>query len=137
MANDNDKKIKDLLTAIETKRKALGSKPKAQWKTNGVLESTNINTINSLDKCVFLASRLLQERSVTKEACEFLGVPQQDSERSSWINDALDDVKLRTQIIKWEAEKKKLQAMESKLKDLRSEDAKTADALADIASALG
>jgi hypothetical protein len=142
MANDNDKKIKGLLTAIESKKKGLGTKPKPQWKTNGVLKigsesGININTINSTDKCVWLVSQLLQEMSFAKEACKFLGLPEQDSKHLELFNDALDDLKLRTQIVVWEAEKKKLQGMEAKVKDLRSTDAKTEDALADIAASLG
>jgi hypothetical protein len=136
MANDNDKKIKELLAAVEKKRKELGTKPRLHLKTNGLIEGTNINTINTLDKCVVLAAKLMQEQSFTQEACRVLGVPEQNTERVTMLRNCLDDLKLRTEVIQWEAEKKKLQAMERKLKDLRSEDAKTQDALADIASML-
>lgn len=137
MVKENDKKIKDLLSAVEAKRKQLGTKPKAHWKTNGVLEGTNINTLNSTDKCVILAAQLLQEQSFTTEACKLLGVKAQSSKRATYLKDAIDDLKLRVEIVQWEAEKKKLQAMEAQLKDLRSSDAKTEDALADIAASLG
>ena len=132
MAKDNDSKIKNLLSAIEGKKKSMGTKPKPIWKTNGVLENTNINTINTTEKCVVLAARLLKEQQMTRQACEFLGVKVEDSARAEYLNDALEDLKLRVQIVQWDAEKKKLQALENQLKDLRSEDLKTADALADI-----
>ena len=141
MANENDKKIKDLLSAIESKKKELGTKPRLQLKTNGLIdvggERVNINTVTGTDKCVVLAGRLLIEKAYAEKACEFLGVPTKGSERLSYLTNALEDVKGRAQMILWEGEKKKLQAMEAKLKDLRSEDAKTQDALADIAAALG
>ena len=137
MVNENDKKIKALLSATEAKRKELGTKPKPVWKTNGVIESTNINTINSTDKCVVLASRLMLEMSSTRDACEFLGVPLKGSEHAGYLKDALDDLKLRAQIVLWEAKKKELQTLEKRLKDLRSSDAKTEDALADISKLLG
>lgn len=141
MVSENDKKIKSLLTAVEKKRKELGTKPKPAQKTNGILkfgsESVNVNTITSTDKCVQTAARLLQEKGLAEEACEFLGLPKSEIKHISGINDALIDLKSRTEIIVWESEKKKLQAMEARLKDLRSSDAKTEDALADISALLG
>jgi hypothetical protein len=136
MGTENDKKVKDLLAQIEKKRQELGTKPKAAWKTNGVLRGKNINTINEIGACISETSQLLLEREGIKKACDFLGVQEQKSAEASWLDDALDDLKLRAQIVVWEGEKKKLQAMEAKLKDLRSNDAKTEDALGDIAEAL-
>lgn len=138
----NDDKIKSLLTSIDNKRKDLGTKPKPNWKTNAILkisgyDGVNINTVNSTDKCIKLASQILLEKSFCTEACKVLELPEQDSEQVSLLNDSLDDIKLRVKMIVWEAEKKKLQAMEKKLKDLRSTDAKTEDALDDISKTLG
>ena len=133
----NDDKIKKLLSEIEAKRKALGSKPRAIWKTNGVLLGTNINTINSTAKCIELAAQFVWDKYRYIEACKFLELPAQNSEEKiSFLNDALDDIKLRCQMVLWDIEKKKLEAMENRLKDLRSEDAKTEDALADIEKSL-
>lgn len=133
----NDEKIKALLTAVDKKREELGTKPKAVWNTNGVIDGNNINTLNSTEKCIALASKLLIERSATSEACKLLGVDVAGSQRASYLEDALNDLKLRVKIINWDADKKKLQALEKQLKDLRSEDAKTEDALADISKLLG
>jgi hypothetical protein len=137
MANENDTKIKTLLKAIEDKKEKLGSKPKAAWKTNGVVKTetvtTNINTINSISVCIELASSLMQKKLATKSACEFLGIEYKEDDA---VSDSLSDLKLRCQIINWDLEKKKLQEMESKLKDLRSLDAKTEDSLSEIANLL-
>lgn len=136
----NDDKIKALLTDINAKKEALGVKPRANWKTNGIIKSldsdTNINTINTTDKCVLLAARFLLEKSCYVEACKFLDLPDKDSEHVSYTNDVLSDIKLRSQMIAWDIKKKQLEFMEKKLKDLRSEDAKTEDALADIENSL-
>ncbi len=47
----------------------------------------------------------------------------------SMINDVLDDLKLRVDILKFDQEKKRLNDLESNLNDLRSEDLKTQDLL--------
>ena len=146
MVNANDKKIKDLLAAVEKQRKDLGAKPKSNWKTNGVLQGsevtgipvgrdTNINTIRSTEVCVALAAKLLEQKGFTKQACDFLGV-KDDIRRAKWIDDTLEDLKVRAEQLKWEAKKDRLKATEKQLKDLRSSDAKTEDALAGIAESL-
>lgn len=140
----NDDKIKELLTKISDKKEKLGTKPKANWKTNGLLDidSTriNINVINSLDKCIEIASKIIHEINLYRAACAALEIPSWESrdgdKRLTYIKDALDDIKLRTKIIVWENDKKKLVAMEKQVKDLRSADAKTADALSEIESSL-
>ena len=128
----NDKKISDLLSAIQLKKSALGVKPKASWKTNGILKldkdnHININTVNLIETCVNTVALLLAEKSFRKEASELLGVAYSDPNE-----DYVNDFKLRAAMITWDMEKRKLDALESQLKDLRSEDAKTADALSDI-----
>jgi hypothetical protein len=136
----NDDKIKALLIDIDKKKKEMGEKPRASWKTNGILrvsgDEANINTVNSTDRLVELTAKLLSEKANYSEACQFLGLQEKTSSKVSLINDTLEDVKLRTQMVLWDIEKKKLDVMERKLKDLRSEDAKTEDALADIAKEL-
>lgn len=138
--SNNDNKIKELLAQIDKKKSALGDKPKAHLKSNGVLKlsgkQVNIHTINTINACVLFAAEFVFEKQAHIEACKFLEVSEQSSERITQINEYLDDLKLRVKIINWEADKIKLDAMVSKLKDLRSEDAKTADALDDISKAL-
>lgn len=140
--SNNDDKIKGLLTEINSKKKGLGEKPKALWKSNGLLkvgtaDGVNINTINSTDKCIKIAAAILLEKSFCTEACKALELPEQDSQQAVVLNDWLDDIKLRVKMIVWDAEKKKLAGLEKKLKDLRSSDAKTEDALAGISKDLG
>ena len=137
--SDNDNQIKALLSKIEDKRKELGAKPRAVWETNGVISGKNINTLNSIDNCFELTIQLIAERNSITAAADFLDLPELglSSSKAKYINNALKDLKLRVQILKYDDEKKKLVAMEKKLKDLRSEDLKTADALSDIAGSLG
>ncbi len=136
----HDDKIKNLLAEINAKRSSLGTKPKGPWKTNGILKvdsGININVVSSLEQCVSIAARLISEKISYDRASVFLELPEKSiSDQMALLNDSLDDVKLRSKMIVWEQEKKKLEAMEKKLKDLRSEDAKTEDALADIENSL-
>ena len=133
----NDKKVSDLLAVIESKRKSVGVKPRAAWKSNGILkydngEHDNINVVGSINECVDALAYLLSKRSFHEEASKMLGVEYSYSGTDDYIH----DIKLRATMILWDAEKKKLDLLESKLKDLRSEDARTADALSDITQEL-
>ena len=140
----NDEQIKQVLTYIKTKTEALGTKPRGSWKTNGVFKfdggetHKNINTINDVEVCVDILADLLQEKNCRDEAAKLLDVESTEVKWNDYsFDDWLHDIKLRTSMIKWDIEKKKLNALESKLKDLRSEDAKTADAISDIMAELG
>jgi hypothetical protein len=137
MASTNDAKIKALLESIEQKKSQLGTKPRAVWRTNGVIEEKNINTITSIETCISLVSQLIGKKDSHKKACEFLQVYPGVAYFGTEIDDALADLKLRVEMLLWDVEKKKLGALEKQLKDLRSEDAKTEDALAAITKDLG
>ncbi len=133
----NDDKIKEVLSQIEKKQKEIGTKPRAAWKSNGIIKlgnegHLNINTINTLDTCVTATALVLHQASYRTEAAKFLEVTVESDPQS----DYLDDLKLRASMIKWDVENKKLAVMEDKLKALRSEDAKTADAIADVLKGL-
>jgi tRNA(Phe) wybutosine-synthesizing methylase Tyw3 len=97
----------------------------------------NINTINSVDRCIEIAAQLIMQKGLHEQACAFLGVKDTASSNLKLLNEYLNDLKLKVKIIQWDFEKKKIQASEQKLKDLRSEDLKTEEALSDISSALG
>lgn len=135
MAGNNDAKIKELLGQIEAKKVQVGTKPRAVWKTNGLIgeSKTNINTINSLATCLELATEIFQKQIAREQAATFLELGE---EREISSTDELDDLKLRVSIIKYDIEKKKLTTLEAKLKDLRSNDAKTEDAIEELASLL-
>jgi len=95
----------------------------------------NINTITSIEVCVDVVSQYIGKKDARDKACEYLGVEASDC--GSDIDDVLSDMKLRVQMLQWDMEKKKLGVMEQQLKDLRSEDLKTSDALDDIVKNLG
>ena len=128
----NDKKVKELLVQIEEKKNSLGARPRASWKTNGLLkygdEAVNINTVMTTEKCVEAVTHLLKEQYFKKNASDYLGVAFVAGD----ADDYLQDFKLRAEMLKWDKENAKLKVLEAKLKELRSEDAKTADALSDI-----
>ena len=135
----NDVKIKQLLSSIEDKRKKLGTKPKMSLQTNGLLKCDegkviNINTINSQDECVRIVADIVTIRDSYIKAADLLGINA--SEETKYygfsIKEWLADFKLKVDIIKWTDEDKKIKALEQKLKSLRSEDLKTADALGEI-----
>lgn len=141
--SNNDKQIKTLLSAIEDKRTKLGDKPRMSLKTNGILKtddgrSININTINSLDGCISAVASMIGFSNTYVEAAKLLDVECEKPKYNGFPTEEwIEDLKAKASVIKWMKEDKKIKALEAKLKDLRSEDLKTADALDDIASALG
>jgi hypothetical protein len=129
----NDEKIQRLLLTIEEKKKSMGVRPRGLWETNGIVNGHNLNTIASIDKCVEITMELLLKKEAFEKAYKYLDV---EGENSSF-DDALKDLSLRVKMLKWDLENKKLASMEKQLKDMRSEDAKTEDALSDIAKEIG
>ena len=138
----NDDKIKELLSVIETKRTALGTKPRMTLKTNGLLKmkdkTVNINTVNSLTECIRIVADIIDVRDSFSKAAELLDIETFELPKVNGFSaeDWIEDFKLKVKIILWAVEDKKIKALESKLKDLRSNDLKTADALDDIEGAL-
>jgi hypothetical protein len=138
----NDAKIKDLLAVIEKKHTQLGPKPRMSLKTNGLLKqddkSININTINTLDECIRAIASINQVHESYVKAAKLLGIEDVEMPKINGfsIEEWIDDFKLKVAIIKWTVEDKNIKALELKLKDLRSEDLKTADALNEISSLL-
>lgn len=140
---NNDAKIKELLNVIDTKKKELGEKPRASWKTDGLFKIlgndfyTNINTVTEINKCVESVALLLTAKRSIDEASKLLNVTCPDFLWSGYsFEDWLHDFKLRASMISWDIGKKKLSTLESKLSDLRSETAKTFDAITSIMSEL-
>jgi len=55
----------------------------------------------------------------------------------SWDSDTwIADIKQRANVIRWDEESRKLRKLNEKLEKLKSEDARTAEALADISALL-
>jgi len=138
----NDAKIKELLSTIEKKKANLGSKPRMSLKTNGLLKqddkSININTINTLEECIRAVADIYQTHESYIKAAAMLNIEKIDLPKINGfsIEDWIEDFKLKVAIIRWTIEDKKIRALESQLKDLRSEDLKTADALDEISNSL-
>jgi len=136
----NDAKIKKFRKAVETKREALGSKPKVAYATNASLEINgeriNLNTLSTKERCVEVARGLLVIKQFTAEANKALGTYVSATIGGFAIDQWIDDVRLRVTLLTWESEKKKLNAMDKQLQELMSEGARTADAIADIAAQL-
>jgi len=135
----NDAQIKKFRKTIETKRAALGTKPKLGYVTNAsiVIDTVriNLNTLNE-DQCVDLVIRLLAQSDYNSKANELLGTNIKPKVGDFTTTEWIADIKLRVQLLSWESDKKKLTAMDAKLTDLMSEGARTADAIADIAAQL-
>jgi len=138
----NDEKIKKLMKVVETKRKALGEKPKTAWNTNGIFKydgqnHINLNTVHDSNVLVQALAHILTSNASNIEAANLLGVETVEAQHDGYsLGEWTKDFKLRVSQIEWDAEKNKLNALEIQLKNLISEDAKTDMALDEITAAL-
>lgn len=134
----NDDKIKQLLSKIEADKKSLGKKPKVSLNTNGLFRFDNsnhfnLNTVSDSGYLVRALGFLLEKESTQKEAAKRLGVEGYVFDWKGYsLQDWEHDFKLKAEAITYGVKQKKLAALQKKLKDLRSEDAKTDDALGEI-----
>jgi len=139
MSNDNQ--IKDYRTKVEAKRSALGSKPRVNYVTNMLLplndSKLNLNLMNTEKACIDVAQQLAMMHNAQVQANEWLGTSQSLTVGNFKVEEWVEDIRTRLSIINWDQEKQKLNAMDTKLAGLLSEDAKTANAIADIAGELG
>lgn len=139
---NNDDKIKQYRKTVEAFRKKIGDSPKLQYATNGVLildgGKFNLNLLNSIDACIDVASQLINRDQSYLKACSALGLPEKNLMLGNYpVTDWIGDIRQRVDMITWRTEKTKLDTMDAKLKELMSEEAKTADVLSDIANELG
>lgn len=140
----NDSKIKEMLNLVNSKRDKLGERPKPHYESNGLIDlkdgskPVNINTLTDLVSCVEVSVKVLNTVHGYQKAIDYLGLNDETIDfNKNKLDKWLVDLKVRSSILKWEIENKKLKALESQLKDLRSEDAKTEDALDSISKLLG
>jgi len=132
----NDAKIKLLLTAVETKRAALGNRPKAARETNGTFKwaedntskgSFNIHTIKDVNVFLDALAFLMDRKRLREEAAVQLEV---EISPFVWNGYSIDqwkaDFKLRISILQYEEGKKDLVKAEKLLKKRMSEVTKTA-----------
>jgi len=139
----HDDKIKQLLSKIETDKKNLGKKPKVSLNTNGLFRFDNsnhfnLNTVSDSGYLVRALGFLLEKETTQREAAKRLGVDDYVFDWKGYsLKDWEGDFKLRADSIVWNARQKKLAALQKQLKTLRSEDAKTDEALGEIEKMLG
>ena len=141
----NDEMIKQLMAKVAVQKEALGAKPKVAWKTNGVFKYEdksnyfNINTVSGSGPLVEALAYMLQKSSMYVEASKQLGVsvPEDLGFGGYSIHEWSEDFKMRLSILKWEAKKQELDATQSKLSQLVSEEARTEMELEKIAKSLG
>lgn len=140
----NDKKIEQYRQTVEAKRADLGERPRPAYATNQLLKldpndskKVNLNLINTPAHCVEVTRQLMVQNMAHDEANAALGTDEPFNIDGYAVTQWIDDIKLRLSVIRWNAEKVKLDAMDKKLAGLLSEDAKKSKAIDDIASELG
>ena len=137
----NDANIKKLLQKVEDKRKLLGTKPRPNFLTNMLFRDhfepnpINLNTLTTKKSCITVLKKLAYQALVNEVVKEWTKETDLNYGEHS-IDDWKHDLLLILSRINWDIKKQELAALEAQLKALRSEDAKTEDALADILKTL-
>lgn len=137
----NDKKIATLRKSIETKRTALGTKPRMSYIGNGMVTThpgtvVNLNVLN-LKTAIEATAAILAKRDSILAAIKLLGLSQDDYDDSlQQCNYDLHDVSLKVDGLVWTTKDNELRQMDKQLADMLSADAKTSNALADFESKL-
>jgi hypothetical protein len=139
----NDEKIKTLMGVVTAKTKALGTKPKINHVTNALFgygadqRRINLNTINDEGTFVDMLAFLLDKEAHYIQACKALDVDVTFGWGGFTVAQWTEDFKSHVDTIQWKKRSNELAQLETKLKELRSEEAQTEDALDDIAALLG
>lgn len=138
----NDNKIKKMLEAVKVKKKALGTKPKPHFRTNMHFTTggnvINLNILSTRESIMDFLHTLASKELSNERVQSWLSLKVPYPMVSNFtLNDWKQDVMLKLEILNWDEEKKKLSLLEKQLADLRSEEAKTTDAIDDIAESLG
>ena len=129
---DNDDKVKHLREVVDKKKRKLGDKPSTTYKTNLKYLGKNILTL-SINDLVEVLSDILYKIEKYEEASKLLGV---EFTKSSDLSDYRDDVITRGKYLQYNEKVKELEQIVTKLNNLRSEDLKKKDELADLESLL-
>jgi len=132
-----DKKVMDLITTVKERRAKIEKLTKPQWRTSCSLTLPGMPTLNiqveqQLSLLAIACGTLLRIRNDIEAAAKELEVVISPLWQSYDINDWVEDIKLRVRVTQIKTEKEKLMKMESKLKELTSEDQRRAMALAEI-----
>lgn len=137
----NDAKIKEYREKIKAKRAELGEKPRPHYETNGLIvlpdnHKVNINLLSTVEACVDVVQQLLTKANAFNKANELLSTNIECTFGKYTLYQCVGDIKTRVHMIEWEAGKKTLDAMDRKLAELLSNDAKTEDTINNIAKEL-
>jgi len=139
----NDEKIKALLAAVEKQKEAMGKRPKVSFETNGLFKFPdgnhfNLNTVSDTDQLIKALTILISYEDSRTKAAEILGINGADAVWNGFsVKDWEKDFIQQAKVIAWRKQKTKLDALNKKLGELMSEDARTASELADIEKLLG
>ena len=138
----NDDAIKALMAKVAAQKESLGSKPKVSWKTNGIFKYNNdihlnLNTVREPIMLVDALALLLGMSKNRVEAGKMLGVVVPDFSFNGYdISEWVEDFNTRIATITWETKKAALDATQTKLSALVSEEARTEMELEKIAKSL-
>ena len=135
--NPNDLRIKELQQKIQEQEANLSEKHKYKYATNSVLNldntTYNLHVLN-LSSLLDLTTKLFNYEASFTKAKEYLKLTDYSCELDGYpIEDWLQDIKARVEILKWQAKKDNLKFAKARLKQLLSEEAKVADTLDEIA----
>ena len=143
----NDYRIKRLMEIIEEKKKDLGVRQKANWRTNGrctvgldspTATPMNINAEGDIKILVNTLAYMLANFEKHCEAAKLLQVPVPEVLYDGYtLEDWVHDFQIRAKQLLWTEEQKKLKELEATLESLISEDAKTERTLDKITQTLG
>lgn len=126
----SDKRVLDLRKKVEEKEKALGIKPKADYKSNMLYSKKQI-LVMSLTEIRDSIADILYKKDKQQEANKLLNVELPISGEQY-----LQDLILRGKILSWENSHKEVEVLRYKLDSLRSEDLRISDELDDLESLL-
>jgi hypothetical protein len=141
----NDVVIKDLMAKVESQKKAMGSKPRVVWATNGLFKKSsteffNVNVVNDLSVLAAAMGFLIAQEEAFVKGCREIGIID-DTLEYKWdgytVGEWRGDFKTRAKMIEWDKKNKVLEATKSKLSSLVSEEARTEMELLEIEKLLG
>lgn len=138
--NKNDRKIKALRQLVEERRLELGERPIGNLLTDGIIPIDN-SRLNILDACreslVAAYATIKADYEKYLEAANELGFENYDFKFLGYPFEYWkSDLKFASSLSRYNTRKKELGEIELRLKNLLSDDAKTAEALEEIEKSL-
>jgi hypothetical protein len=135
--NPNDQRIKELQQKVQEQESNLSEKQKYRYVTNSILNldgtTYNLHVLN-LSSLLDLTAKLFNYEISFTKAKEYLELTDYASNIDGYsIEEWLQDIKARVELLKWQAKKDNLRFAKERLKQLLSEEAKVADTLEQIA----